>query len=341
MKLKNKICYEYNTHIFKPGLGVLEITNRCNLQCKHCYIVKKNFAELDITVWEKIINDLSINGCEFIIISGGEPFLFHNLWEILKYCVKKGIKTVITSNGTLIKKEDIQRLKDSGISGIQISIDGNKKEHENIRGFKTYKDSLKIIENLVSQGLRTSTCTTLLKINLHCIEKMIKKISQLEVSNIGFERFTPIGNGDKLHTEVLSKREILTTYEKIFDLQKFFKIKINDPLRILVDSSIKENAINLSYGGCLAGIATFTISSAGDLKLCPRLPHILGNLINCKFEKMWFGQRNILLKDLRNREIKGKCGSCEHLFLCAGCRAEAFALKKDLFEEEPFCWKCK
>ena len=205
-----------------------DITNKCNLNCEHCY---KNSEikekELDLKEYIKICdiinktaeeNELNIS----LSITGGEPFARkEDLFTILKYIERKrGIKTVqILTNGLLIEDNDIEELKRiSKLQGIQISLESPKKEiHEFIRGKDTYEKTLNIIQKLVDNNIMTYVMMTISKLNYMELEEMYNLLKKIGVQRFGIDRFIPESKED-FNKFALNKRKFKEVCEIARDL---------------------------------------------------------------------------------------------------------------------------
>jgi len=325
--------------MFEPLWGVLEITDKCNLYCRHCSGEKRNIQEdLSFSKWRKIISGLKLNGCFHITLSGGEPLLNKDIYKIIHFSKERGIETTVTSNGILIDKTAAKRLAESKADGVQISVDGFLREHEFLRGKGTFSRAINAIKLLNAEGINCSTMTVVSSLNRKILGHLVRYFSKLQVSHMGFERLTPVGRGKRLKKFILSALQIKAVFQELQKFSKSYPVKVNDPLRILTDPQLRKFSRNkdLVCAGCLSGIATCAVSSGGDLKLCTRIRYKLGNLLREDFQTLW--REDPVARRLRNRDINHKCVRCSYRFACGGCRAEAQSSAKDIFAEDPGCW---
>lgn len=333
------------------SLCVLHITNQCNLKCKHCYASAGSKLENELSLKEirNLVDDLEDLGTQYIILSGGEPFLHKGFFNILGYCEKKKIHTMVTSNGTLITDAIAKKLKNySYLDSIQISIDSHDPlKHNNFRGVNNaFQLALKGIKYCIKNGIKVSVMTTLSKINIDNMEDMLTFFSSLGVNGIAFERFVPEGRGIAMQEQTLSPQELKVSLAKLVKLREANpKIKIwsNDPLLQFLDKKLnkltkyyKEN--NNACGGCSAGIVGSCITPDGYVTPCTRLYKRIASIREQSLKDIW--ENNKLFKTLRRRKgnLKGKCGKCEYINVCGGCRAAAYHVAGDVCAEDPSCW---
>jgi radical SAM protein with 4Fe4S-binding SPASM domain len=333
------------------NLCVLHITNQCNLRCKHCYASagQKLENELSLAEIKKLIDDLDKLGTQYIILSGGEPFLHKGFFKILGYCNKKKIHTMITSNGTLITDAVAKKLKEYAyLDSVQVSIDSHDpKKHNDFRGLNNaFQLALNGIKACMKSGIKVSVMTTLSKMNIGSMEKMLDFFSSLGVDGIAFERFVPEGRGADMRDQTLSPQELKTSLSKLAKLrEKNSKIKIwsNDPLLQFTDK--KLNKLTNIYkksdnvcGGCSAGILGSCITPDGYVTPCTRMYKRIASIREQSLRDIW--ENHSLFKKLRRRKgnLKGKCGKCEYINICGGCRAAAFHASGDVCAQDPSCW---
>jgi len=156
---------------------LLNITNICNLACKHCYLPDPGKLEIDLDIFEKAVLQFEEMGGLNLIISGGEPLTHSRFWELMDILPSYELRVVILSNGTLINKTTARRL--SGyVHEVQISIDGIR-SHDMLRGKGTFTRSMKGISNLKESGIPVSIATMAHKFNTDEFDEMEKLFSKM------------------------------------------------------------------------------------------------------------------------------------------------------------------
>ncbi len=322
----------------KSGLHILEIeiTEKCNLNCVHCYVDKKNNNELSNQKVLSIIDQSNNMGLNRLVFAGGEPLLHKNIFNFALYAKELGIPEVmLMTNGLLISDKNIDKLKI--FDAIQISIDVPPNEKGHFRPY--YTKTLKtIIQKLLKKNINVSLFATLHKSLLNLIEDIVYFASSIGV-RISFNDLIPI-------TDNL-KNECLTPVEKIMALKKLNRLNVNydigcsDPFYFLADQKKFEYLQSLPKGkisgGCMAGIAALYIDAKGEIFSCPFVKVPIGNIENKKLIDIW--ENSNILKKLRKREnYNGECSTCQHLHYCGGCRASAYIETGDLYATDPKCF---
>lgn len=163
-----------------PSLRYLEfqITDRCNLHCRHCYVGDGFHQDIPFSKIVKVLREFEeIQGLR-LLLSGGEPLLHPDFWKINNLLRNHEFRSVLLSNGTLINKENAKRLR---VHEVQISLDGMKEGHESVRGEGTFEKALTAIESLREAGIRVSVATMIHRKNLGEFEKLESLIRSLEI----------------------------------------------------------------------------------------------------------------------------------------------------------------
>jgi radical SAM protein with 4Fe4S-binding SPASM domain len=278
-----------------------------------------------------------------IHFTGGEPFLYKGLWDVIAYSKAKGYEVAMMTNGCLITKDRARKLSHLGISDIQVSLEGPPELHASIRGKGSFYEAAKGVEQLVAAGNRVSANVTLSRINVDQIEETTEIAKGLGFYGIGFSRMVPCGRGKALLDHFLTPQELKSAYQRIFSLNTpSFEVLSGDPLTGTLSETSVPSGCDLTLSGCSAGFSGVTIASDGSVMPCRRIGLVAGNLKKKPLRAIWASSR--LLWRLRRKEsYKGKCGQCSFWPSCRGCRAVAYAYsliqgKPDLFSDDPQCW---
>lgn len=319
------------------------ITDNCNLRCRHCY--QENFTSEKELLFEKLIIIFS-NICEFlekekrklvIDITGGEPFLYSNWWELLQEIVNsKSVKdTGIITNGFFIDTDIINKIEKNNIK-LKLSIEGVDKEiFEFFRG-KNFEKFINICEMVKMVNTEKFLMFTLLEKNWEQIFKIFDFAEKYKFDGVIIERFIPYGLGKKLKKEVISfeKWVLITEFlHKICNLD-FNIMDIVEYRGFVV--KIKKNEFELYGSECIVGREGIAIMPDGTIFPCRRFPLSIGNLLNEKLEFIW--KNSEVLNKIRDKKfLKGKCKNCI-IHNCYGCRAIAYSLYRDYLEEDPHCF---
>lgn len=331
------------------------LTERCNLRCRHCYQGRKRSEEMTpdevkceidganrmFQAWEQ---EHGIKVSPSIHFTGGEPFLYDGLWEVMAYARSKHYGVALMTNGCLITHEDAKKAFDLGISDIQVSLEGPPKIHTSIRGEGSFQAAAKGVSLLVSAGNKVGANVTLSHINLGKIEETTQIAKEMGFHSIGFSRIVPCGRGKAFIEQFLSAQELRSAYRKIASLDTpGFRVLSGDPLAGTLSGTNPPSGCNLTLSGCSAGFSGVTLTSDGSVMPCRRIGLVAGNLKTKSLRAIWASSK--LLWRLRTKEsYTGKCGRCSLWPSCRGCRAVAYAYslargEPDLFADDPQCWR--
>ena len=324
-----------------------DISYKCNLSCLHCRNATSRGSYRPFSFYKYIIDEVVKLAPDFLTIGGGEPFLYPKLIDLLKYGRSKNLKIRILTNGTLVTRELVNKIKDL-IWGVSVSLDGIGEIHEKIRGPSTYKKTINGIKLLKKYGVsNTVVSMTVNKINKNSIEDVIKKCIELNISHIGIRPMIPIGRGAMTHI-YLDKRETIKVLRDIWRLKRRYeskiKVKCNDPLFRIVNEINLENVGRkngkIYVSGCDIGFGTLRIDPYGNVTPCSSLPNlILGNVFIDFLVKIW--QENTFLNLMRERKYNNLCQNCKFKWICGGCRAAAYHSTGDLRAQDPLCFFSK
>ncbi|MDY4236436.1 MAG: radical SAM protein [Bacilli bacterium] len=246
----------------------LELTRACNLKCIHCLNNSgiKQKDELTKDELLKLIKKLSSLGVQEIRFTGGEPLLFNGIYDLIKFATEEGICTSLGTNGTLITKEVAKKLKESGLKKVVVSIDGNKKTHDKIRGKKNYQKAMHGLKYLQKNGINVRVNSVIMKSNMDDVIKLAKKMSRKKIT-IFIRRFISSGRGKELENNMLNKKDYNYVRNK---LQKELTKKTYVNGHYLRNDEGVNSRIKLPFEirGCKAGQRAITILPNGDINLC-------------------------------------------------------------------------
>jgi Fe-coproporphyrin III synthase len=348
----------------KRPVVVWNVTRRCNLKCVHCYAHAKNIAfdnELSTSEGKLLIDDLSEFGVPVMLFSGGEPLVRKDLPELAAYAVKKGMRAVISTNGTLITPQIAQTLKDIGLSYVGISLDGMEEINDRFRGVKgAFRLALKGIENCKKAGIKVGLRFTINKSNADQIPEIFKLLEKMDIPRVCFYHLVYSGRGSELVKEDLSHEESRKAVDLIMDLTKQLHDKNNPKEVLTVDNHadapylylrlLKENPerarevlelLEMNQGNS-SGIGIGCISWDGEVYADQFWRHYsFGNVKNRPFSKIWADTSDPLMKKLKEkkRHAKGRCATCRWLDICAGnFRVRSEAVTGDVWAPDPACY---
>ncbi len=342
---------------------VWNMTNRCNLSCRHCYIEAEDRAykgELTTAEAKAFIDDLAAMKVPVLLFSGGEPLIREDLFELGAYAVAKGIRPVISTNGTLITPEVARKIKETGFQYVGISIDGTEEVHDFFRGRKgCFAETLQGIRNSLAAGNKTGVRFTVNKLNRHTLPEILDLVEKEKIARFCMYHLVYAGRGKgiaDLDTTAEEKRqtidlliektldfnsrgvevEILTTDNHADGIYILQHIERAQPERV---EEIKK--LLAMHGGCSAGEKMANVDPRGDVHACQFWGHVtLGNVREKPFSAIWQKSQDEFLLKLRDKagQLEGRCGECRYKSLCGGCRIRAEAATGNLWGEDPACY---
>lgn len=324
------------------------LTDDCNLSCHHCYRARgasggeRSLAELS-DVLERYVRFLEKTSDDFrrkgrIQLCGGEPLLARNLLPIVEGARDAGIPCRVLSNGTLATPSLSRKLREAGVQIVQVSLDGDRDLHDELRGEGAFDQALRGIRHLAESELEVTVAATLSRANADQVANIIGVAVQAGAYRVAFSRLVPQGVGVALRDEVLEPAGWLSAQVTMIDEARRHGIALmpRDPsFTLLLTNVSPTEAAPTVVNGCAAGYNGLAIEPDGTVFPCRRLPIPLGNIFESDFDEIW---SNPLLETLRHRDqLGGACGKCGLRWLCGGCRAVAYAMTGDMMAEDPQC----
>jgi len=331
-----------------------ETTRNCNLACRHCRASADNgpFAgELDTPAAFRLLDQIAELGQPIVILTGGEPLLRPDIFDIARYGTAKGLRMVMAPNGTLITPEHARRMVEAGIQRISVSLDGATAEsHDSFRGVPgAFEGALRGIARAKEAGLEFQINTTISKLNLDQIPRI--QALAVELGAVAHHIFllVPTGRGKYLIDQEITAQEYEETLNWFYDQREKSPLQLKATCaphyyRILRQRAREEgksvtfqtHGLDAVTRGCLGGVGFCFVSHRGIVQPCGFLQVESGDVTRESFADIWRGSKVFLT--LRNvKELKGKCGECEYRRVCGGCRARAFEATGDMMAEEPLC----
>ncbi len=331
-----------------------ETTRNCNLACMHCRASATQgpfSGELDTDASFRLLDQITQVGKPIIILTGGEPLLRTDIFDIAKYGTSKGLRMVMAPNGTLITKKIAKQMVDSEIQRISISLDGATREsHDRFRGVDgAFEGALRGIRLAKDAGIEFQINTTITKTNLHEIPKIQDLAVKLGAVAHHIFLLVPTGRGKYIVDQEITATEYERTLNWFYDQREKTPLQLKATCaphyyRILRQRAkqegksvtFKTHGMDAMTRGCLGGTGFCFISHRGIVQPCGFLDVNCGDITRASFADIW--NRSDIFLSLRNfDELKGKCGACEFKRVCGGCRARAYEATGDFLAEEPLC----
>jgi heme b synthase len=331
-----------------------ETTRNCNLNCVHCRAAATQgpyTGELDTRAALGLLDQIAQVAKPIIILTGGEPLLREDIFEIAKYGDAKGMRMVMAPNGTLVTPEIAARMADSGIQRISVSLDGASAEsHDAFRGVTgAFEGALNGISNAKAAGIQFQINTTITKANLDQIPKILELAESLGAVAHHIFLLVPTGRGKYIVDQEIDAREYEETLNWFYDQRGKTSLQLKATCaphyyRILRQRArqdghqvtFESHGLDAVTRGCLGGTGFCFISHRGIVQPCGFLDLNCGDVSQQSFAEIWRNSEHF--QKLRNLEkLQGKCGGCEYRRVCGGCRARAYEATGDYMAEEPLC----
>jgi len=344
-----------------------ETTIKCNLACAHCRRLESNEAvvtDLSTPQGKDLIEQLAQLGqaqpmMPVLVFSGGEPLCRDDIFELIGYAKSLGITPALATNGTMINAAVAQKIVDSGIVRVAVSLDGATADvHNKLRKLDgAFEQAIEGIKQLHEKEIPFQINITLTKHNAEQLEDVYKLAGSLGAVAVHIFMLVPVGCGQNLaETDMLSPQQyeeklleicrldglgqlqVKVTcgphYERVIREQGLYQSRIKAGQR--TGSVPGRNNHSTASKGCLAGLGVLFVAHQGDVFPCGYLPVNCGNVLNQPLSDIWYNSKDLArMRD--SSGLEGKCGICGYRQICGGCRGRAYAATGNYMAEEPFC----
>lgn len=348
-----------------PGPVVIwNLIRRCNLTCKHCYSVSADtlFAgELSFAEVCTVMDDLKGFHVPVLILSGGEPLLRPDIFEIAQRAKQQGFYVALSTNGTLIDEANIGQIAACDFNYVGISLDGIEATHDKFRRMDgAFKASLHGLRLCRERGLKVGVRFTMTQDNAHDLPALLKLIEDEGIDRFYFSHLNYAGRGNKNRRDDAQHQLTRWAMDLLFDtcldyqrrgLHKEFTSGNNDAdgvyflhwvRRRFPEQSASIEARLRQWGGNASGVNVANIDNLGNVHPDTMWwHHTLGNVRERPFSQIWADSSDPLMAGLKAhpRQVKGRCGECAYLAICNGnTRVRAQQLSSDPWAEDPGCY---
>ena len=348
----------------KKPVVVWNVTRRCNLHCVHCYSESRDLAyggELSTAEGKALIDDLAGYGSPVLLFSGGEPLMRPDLVELIRHATGRGMRAVISTNGTLITSDMARTLGGVGLSYVGISIDGLRATHDRFRGRAgAFDEAMAAVAHCRDAGIKVGLRFTINKRNQGEVPKLFQIVRELDVPRICFYHLVYSGRGSELIKEDLDHAETRAVVDLIMDETRalfdagrpkevltvdnhadgphvYYRLLKEDPKRAAEVMELLQMNEGNSTG---RGIGCISWDGQVHADQFWR-QHSFGNVLERPFSEIWDDPNIELLHKLKDKKphVKGRCATCKFLNICGGnFRARAEAFYGDIWAEDPACY---
>jgi radical SAM protein with 4Fe4S-binding SPASM domain len=346
------------------------LTQRCNLFCAHCYLSAAPGAsgagELDTAECRRVMADIArVNPNTFLILTGGEPLLRKDIYELSARGRDHGFTVVLGTNGVLLRDKQARLLREHGVQGASLSLDStDPARHDRFRHLPgAWQGAVRATEALRAEGLDFSLHMSVTDWNVGELPAMIDLARELEARVLNLFFLVRTGRGEALTDITAVQYEEILGYlariqgagrgappPSLFEGRQdpwsvpagragglIIRAKCAPHFRRILWELDPHSPLlaNYAHGSCPAGKYYCRITPTGDVTPCPYLPVSAGNLREVGFGELW--ERGRVFSDLREPRLGGRCGACEFQEICGGCRCRAYATYGDYLAEDPAC----
>ncbi|GIX07753.1 MAG: radical SAM protein [Candidatus Poribacteria bacterium] len=349
----------------RPFTVVWEVTRACMLACLHCRAEaqrRRHPLELSTEEGKRLLDEIKSFGDPIMVFTGGDPMMRKDLFELLEYSVRIGLRTSLTPTATrLVTRERLRRVQEAGVRRIAISLDGPDPEtHDFFRGFPgSFRRTIEILDDAAALGISLQINTSVTRHNLARLPEMIPLLQRYGIVQWSVFFLVPTGRGKR--EDMISPEEHEQTYHWLWELSQEapFDIKATAAQayrRVAIQRALEERRRSGSSGpvtfagagyrysdglhrpaqGVNDGKGIVFVSHIGEVYPSGFLPICVGNVREQPLPEIY---RNApVLRELRDpSRLKGKCGVCEFREICGGNRGRAYALTGDYLESDPSC----
>lgn len=331
-----------------------EMTQACNLACVHCRAgacAEPHPEQLSFEEGCSLIDGIAKIGKPILIMTGGEPLLRPDLFDLARYAIGAGLRAVLATNGCLVTPEKAREIASVGIPRVSVSLDGpTAEDHDAFRKVAgAFEGTLAGIRNLRVAGVPVQINTTLTRRNRHQLAAIMSLAEEIGAEAFHAFLLVPTGRAKEMSGEEMGPEEYEETLTQFYHLGRSCRLETKATCapqyyRILrqqakvegVEVTPQTFGLNAHTRGCLGGISFVFVSHKGELQPCGYFDVQAGSVRTAEFAEIW--KNAPLFKELRTFSLlEGKCGKCDFLRFCGGCRARAYESTGRYMAEEPYC----
>jgi radical SAM protein with 4Fe4S-binding SPASM domain len=326
-------------------------TRKCVGSCLYCSYTPEYARDTQVNTKTayKIVDEIYDFGSPFFGISGGEPLLRQDIFDVIKYAKEIGFGVSLITSGFVFDEKRLNNLVRNEVY-TAVSVDGNRESNDIIRRKGSYDKALHAIKKLSENGILDCIVTTMTKYNIKDAEHIVKLAEEYNARMVVFHNLVPVGRaGSNMPNLAPSPEEYEWAFNNIYDLQVKYagRVHVNVYAPFYARIVRQRNPVdfwdwfqNGFLGKCTIGGNYISVTENGDYRSCGfHEGYRLGNVKDKSLKRTWdelqHSELHLKLRDKSN--IKGKCGVCEYREICGGCRTRAEYYTGDLFESDPAC----
>lgn len=329
------------------------ITDYCDQRCKHCYIFSEGRPALITTPYEALVRTLAdiqafcdkMDRTPYIYLTGGDPILHPNFWELLMLFKERGVRFCIMGNPFHLSDDVCKRMKDCGCVKYQLSLDGLEQTHDMFRKKGSFRTTLNAIQIIKRSGMWCTVMSTVSKTNMQEIPVLIDLVDELGVDVFAVGRYCPTSTDkaydENIHIPPLEYKEFLQScwekYEQHKNSKTTFQLKDHLWSLFLYEKGLlKLSDCDQITDGCNCGRNHITILPNGDIYACRRMKSKAGNINESSLFDVWNGED---MNAYRQYDKFTKCSKCELKNVCRGCPSVTYGYTHNMYDDDPQCWR--
>jgi radical SAM protein len=352
-----------------PFLAIWEVTQSCDLACKHCRASAQPLPhpdELTTAEGKTLIDQIAAMRIPIFVFTGGDPMKRQDVFELIRYAASKGVHVAVTPSATpLLTREAIFKMKEAGVVRMAVSLDGSTPEiHDELRGLPgTWERTIQAVGWANEAGIPIQVHSTLGRRNVQDLDSLCDLFEKMAIVMWNVFFLVPVGRGQL--DDLLSAEEFEQAFAKIYELSQrvSFQIKTTEAMhyrRYLLQHNLEERKFGHGHPGAAAyepgsptadvqtrtanwttrrvndGKGFLFVSHVGNVYPSGFLPIHAGNVREKPLAEIY--REAPIFKSLRDTsKLKGKCGACEYKEICGGSRARTYAVTGDPLASEPCC----
>ncbi len=348
-----------------PGPVVIwNLIRRCNLTCKHCYSISadKDFAgELSTSEVYTVMDDLKGFRVPVLILSGGEPLMRADIFEVAHRAKKMGFYAGLSSNGTLIDESNIEQIAAVGFDYVGVSLDGIAATHDKFRRMQgAFEKSMHGIRLCKARGIKVGIRFTLTEDNAQDLPALLQLMEEEGLDKFYLSHLNYAGRGNKNRRDDAFHQTTRAAMDLLFDTcwraeqagkVTEFVTGNNDADGVYLLLWVRKNFPHLQqhirakleqWGGNSSGVNVANIDNLGNVHPDTMWwNYTLGNVRERRFSEIWMDVSDPIMAGLKAkpRHVKGRCASCEYFAICGGnTRVRAWQVTGDPWAEDPACY---
>lgn len=329
------------------------ITDSCDQRCQHCYIFSEDnnvlLKEMSYQDIESVLHNCTemckkLNRLPYFYISGGDPILHRDFWQVLELLKLQNLAFSILGNPFHLNDEVCRKLKYYGCERYQLSIDGLKDTHDFIRKPGSFDTTIEKIRCIRDSGIKSVIMTTVANANIKEIPAIIDLVVEKQVDIFAFARYCPTSLDRNSHITPHEYKELLQMCWKKFEDYKAsgttFNLKdhlwtllLQEKGLFTIPEGLDDSTI---YDGCNCGNCHLTILPNGNVYACRRFESRIGNVYTDRLYDIFLGKQMDQYRQYSNFE---KCSQCDLMRFCRGCPAVTYGYTHNFYGADPQCWK--